>query len=208
MALVEGDLVELSWRGLAMSQAIITTRKYILRGGGANPANTVYEDLANILLTVDVGGASDMTTAYLDTLPTNYALYEIRAQLVYPTRSSYLDLQKPAVAGTEGAAALVPNDASVITFRTAKAGRDQVANVHIGPLPTDAVAAGVLTGPYLALLSTLGGKFATAFQPVGWIGALKPTIFHKASATDDEIIDYTVWPQSRVMVRRTLNRGS
>jgi len=208
MGLVSGDVVQLSWRGLAMNQQILTVRNFILRGGDANPANTVYEDLGNVLLTIEPGGAGDMTTAYLDVMPSNYQLYEIRAQRIYPTRSAYLDNPLVAATGTEGTAAIVPNDASVITFRTADSGRNQVSNVHMGPLPSDAAAAGVLTGPYIAKLTTLAGKWDTPLAIVGWTGTLKPTIFHKATATDNEIIDFTVWPQSRVMVRRTLNRGS
>lgn len=208
MPLATGDIVQIQWRGLAMSQQILLTRHYLLSGGGGAAGNSVPADLLDIGNNVYVGGAFDKTTDLLACMPTNYQLFEVRCQRVAPDRSVLVDKIAGPDAGTEGTNAVVPNDCAVITYRTDLSGRRQVANLHIGPLPSDGATAGQITGPYNGLLNALAITLADSFQPAGFAGTLKAIILHKPAMTWDLITNFQIQPQARVMVRRTLNRGA
>lgn len=207
MGLAVGDIVQVSWRGTSMAQKMMLVRNYVLSGGGGNAGNSVPDDLSQLGTEISVGGAKDITTAFLNVMPSNYDLFEVRCQVIAPERSVLVDTFAGPAAGTEGTAANVPNDAAVVTFRTDIAGRKQVANIHLGPLPSDAATQGQLTAGYNAKLLTLVDKLTTAIQPLAWAGTLKPIILHRPAMTWNLITNFQIQPQARVMVRRTLNRG-
>lgn len=208
MALADGDIIQVSWRGHSMAQSILLVRNYVVAAGGGDPGNDVLQDLDAIANAVKPAGTSDMTTAYLACLGTNYFLDAIRTQRVYPTRSALWEDGFTGTPGTNASDAVVPNDAAVVTNRTIKAGRNQVSNIHIGPIPAAAAVDGFLTPTYKALINTLADKLSTIFSPVGFAGRLEPVIFHKSNGTFDNLREYVIQPESRVMVRRTVNRGS
>lgn len=208
MGLAVGDIIQAQWRGLSMNQQFILTRNYVLSGGGGNVANSVAADLADFGQSINVGGGTDLTTDFLALMPSNYQLFEIRTQRIAPERSVLVDTNAGPAAGTEGAAAVVPNDASVITFRTELAGRNQVSNIHLGPLPVDGASAGQITGPYNGLLNAFALLLLDNIAVAGFDGILKPIILHKPAMTWNLMTSFQIQPQARVMVRRTLNRGN
>ena len=208
MGLAVGDIVQVQWRGLAMNQQFLLTRNYVLSGGGGNAAHSVPEDLLDIGEAINVGGLNDLTTDFLALMPTNYQLFEIRTQRIAPERSVLVDVNAGPAAGTEGSVAVVPNDAAVVTFRTELAGRNQVANIHLGPLPVDGASAGQITGPYNGLINAFAILLTDNLAIAGFTGILKPIILHKPAMTWNLITHFQIQPQARVMVKRTLNRGS
>lgn len=204
--LLNGDVVHVAWRGQCFGQRIILDQNYKILGDFPL-ADSFFQDalkIANLLLP---GGAINVLTAYLAALPPQYTIDEIRIQKVSPApRTAYFSVGLGGAPGTHADAATVANDAACITMRTQKAGRNQVANVHIGPVPDAVSAAGLLINAYKVILTALGTKLVTSGVPVGSGSIIAPTILHKAGG-DDLIQQFLIGPQSRVQRRRTVGVG-
>lgn len=206
MALKNDDIIQITFRGLCFGQRIIMTRPYLVSGDF--PVGTTFAtDLDSICTAVAAGGVQDIMTPYLACLPAVYSLSEIRAQRVWPTRIAYRSIGFGGAVGTNAGAATVANDSACITLRTAFAGRKQVANMHIGPVPDTVSVAGLITAAYKVTLNVLGPKLVTSFVPVGSGSLLVPVIFHRATHDNDLVQQFILGDQSRVQRRRTVGVG-
>jgi len=148
---------------------------------------------------------------YLACLPSQYELDSIRGQIIAPNRRVYSETLR-GVPGTHLDTLETANLASVITLRTAFAGRNQVGNKHIGPIPSSGavMTLGELTGAYKTLLTTLAGALMASIVPAGIAAVARPCIYHP----DGAVPPNTDWVESaivgetvRVMRRRTVRLG-
>lgn len=204
--LLDQDIVQVNWFGSCFGQRIILDTTYLVLGNFP-VGDSFFQDAQRIVNLVTAGGAIDVQTAYLAALPPQYSLEEIRVQKINGVRSAYFSNGFVATVGTNANAATVANDAACITLRTQKAGRNQVANKHIGPAPDAVSAAGLLVNAYKTVLTALGGKLVISGIPVGSGSIIAPTIYHRAAGTNDLVQQFLIGQQSRVQRRRTVGVG-
>lgn len=206
MGLLTNDKVSIAYRGLCFGQRIILTHNYVVLGDFP-VVNSVAQDLQLILNGIAAGGVNDIETPYLACLPPQYTLSEVRAQRILPVRSAYVSNGFVGVVGTNAGAATVANDAACVTMRTALAGRKQVANQHIGPVPDNVSVAGLITAAYKLTLTSLGTRLITSFVPPASGSLVAPIILHRPGGTFDIINNFILGDQSRVQRRRTVGVG-
>jgi len=206
MPYTAGDTMKLSFLGRCFGQQIVLDLTYKCTvGNPAIPSNAVNAEI--VAHTSDVG-AVDLWTPYLACLPPSYALELVIAQKLWPVRESYFPFSPLGKVGTAGAAT-VPNDSSAITRRTALAGRSQVSVLKIGPNPTAAAVAGILTPAHIALLATLGAKtLTTLVLPITTL-QFRPEILSGLGVSTNRILEnFLVGSTSRIMRRRSVGIGS
>jgi hypothetical protein len=215
MSVALNDLFLLTLEGTCYNQRIMFTHGYRVNddGGGA-----ITENAASVALLAqtDVGGAADLTTDYLALLPAAYTLTRAKVQKIAPIRYRYYYTDH-AYAGAHASNTQVTNLAATLTVTSRLAGRSEVANKHIGPLPYGATveASGDITGAYKTLMETFGAHLLGDIA--GGIGTLafRPVIIHRTLDAEGHIIGYTssdVFQQSislpvGTMRRRTVGRG-
>lgn len=204
MPLEVGDVILVSWRGLCFNQRIILTHTYKVVTA-PDPETSVVHNLSALADALDTGGTQDVTTSYLACLPPQYRLTQVRAQRIYPIRSAYVAKTKD-LPGTHEAPATVANDAAALTLRTDYSGRNQIATKHIGPIPDDVSASGLLIAAYKALLVTLGTKLLVTAEFAA-TGSANPGIYHRATNGFDTCWTAIIGDQSRTQRRRTVGVG-
>lgn len=210
MAVVVGDILQLSFRGTQAGQRIMMVRTY--RCSIAAPNTTYTEDMGGVVAKISAGALGGMRGRYLSLLPTAYTLNEIRAQVISPVRRVQYSVLQVGQLGTNGGVGNVTNLAAVITMRTALAGRDQVANAHIGPIPSDISSAGSLDATYRLTMSDLKDIFLQVITPDGFdVASWTPCIYHSKAVLPapryNDIASAIVQTTTRTMRRRTVGRG-
>jgi len=206
MALAIGDLIRVDYRGTCYGQRIILTTAYKVTVAFA-AGGTVSNDLATILTTVGIGGVDDVPNKYLACVQNAYTLEEVRAQVIWPTRSAYRSVFYVADNAGSGGVGTVANDAAAITFRGPLAGRKNVSTKHIGPVPDSVSANGLLTNPYKVKLQALIDQLFTTLTPADNPGRCIPVILNKTPGQSVVWTDARIGNQSRVQRRRTVGLG-
>lgn len=201
-----GDTVHVTFEGLCFAQQIIYDFSYVVTVGNSTASTTAV--LNELLSEMVQGGANDCLINYLSALPASYSLTAVRAQVIKPTRSAYVPQTFIGKFGTNANPASVACDSMAITCRTPLAGRKQVSTVKIGPLPDALSAAGVITGPGLAIAALIGAdRMKTLILPVSTC-QFKPCILDKNGNYDGrDLATFLVARTSRVMTRRVVGRG-
>lgn len=204
MSLGVNDIISVDYKGRCFGQRIILTTKYIKSAGpeilpNADEVNLLIDDLI-------VGGGVDVLTDYMACLAPEYALEEIRAQRIYIARDAYVQ-RLVATPGTHASSATVANDSACITLRTDQAGRNDISNKHIGPIPDAVSVAGLLTAGYRTLLANLATKLLTP-AVIGTGETWRPIVtgphpVYLATLLTTAIVGV----QSRVQRRRTVGLG-
>jgi len=208
MALVTGDVIQLSWRGTHFGQRIILTHAFVLTGD-APAGQTIQQDLADMLTFVSAGGAADIQTPYLALLPATYTLNETRAQRLNAPRSAYTSNFPVGAVGTHASAATVACDSAALTLRGPLADRHNTGTKKIGPCPDGASAAGLLTAGYTTLVGALGTAMLMSGVPaLAWaLTTVFPCIYDRVN---DQVViptSFRVGATSRIMSRRVVGRG-
>lgn len=209
MPVNQGDLIQLTFVSRWNAQIIMLTTHYKCRTPASGSQSTAIT-LQGLIDYVDPAGANSLGDVYLKCLPENVILREMWAQKIYPAREvkqskavSYTGLWPTAEANTG-------NIDAVITLRTDKAGRSQVGNKHIGPMPQDAYTSGQISGAMILAMETLGEGLVNALNTPA-SGQYDPVIFHRngdgAAAKSDLIGSYVIQTTARVMRRRTVGLG-
>lgn len=211
MAAGAGDVYSVNWVGSIFSQRIMLTTVYeILTVNAGVEPSSVRSAMLNELC--NAGGGDLVESDYLACLPPSYTLERVTAQPTFPIRLVYEDLIR-GVAGTHAADTEASNQAACITFQTEYAGRDQVSNKHIGPIPQGATvqANGELTNAYKALLTTLGDSLTSNIVVAALGLNMFPVIFHPnvvpPVSHTDRLQEFFVHSEIRTMRRRTLRVG-
>lgn len=199
------DIIQLTYFGRCFNQRIMLTHFY--RYAGDTSDGTYAADLDDMIDQASFGGAWGLGDAYMACLPPQYAMEEMRAQVIAPGRQVYVGAATPGVVGTHVSNATVANDAAALTLRGPLARRSEIATKHIGPAPDNVSAAGLLTGGYVALMTSLANSLSTirvGFMPGS---TLTPIIYHRGSKTASIIFGIRIGAQSRVQRRRTVGLG-
>lgn len=204
MGVQVGDKVQVNFVGRCYSQRIMLTTMWRVAQAAA-PGETYALNMTQLIDSLDVGGANSIVTPYLALLQEDYTLIRITAQAIHPVRLAYV--AKEVARPGNGGAGSVANDSACLTLRTANAGRSQVANKHIGPVPDGVSLAGRLDVAYKALVATLGSAMTATIQPDPLGAIYQPVIFHRASELHDGVTGFIVGDQSRVQRRRTVGVG-
>lgn len=201
------DIVQVSLVGSYAAQRILFTQTYRVSTAPTSVVSTF--DFCGEVIDDITGGATALQNKYLACMPANYTLTQIRAQVIYPVRQVAVR-QGASQAGT-GSGAETGNTAGVITFYTDLAGRSQISNKHIGPLPLGASVNGALRPEQIALLDALGEEILEGFTDLGDGGEMTACIYHAnvlgpiGKTTD--MLGFNTQTTTRTMRRRTLGRG-
>jgi len=208
MPVVAGDILSLSVYGRIFNQRILMVRNYQCAQSSTG-ADTRTQLLAIGAAYKAVGGVVEK---YLACLPDQYFCDLVRAQVVYPVRSTFADTQV-SLSGTVSGEKALNQSAAAITLQTAKAGRSQRATIHLGPLSDISIAEdGAVTPGYVTLMNTLGAQLIQNVVSSG-PGActLTPIIYHRNGdgplAKSDIVNAWTANDELRTMRRRVVGRG-
>lgn len=207
MPVNSGDIILVSVFGRCFGQRIMLTHHYRASGAGA-PTVPTSAGLDAILDVLGPGGDVDLRAAYLACLPPDYEVDFARAQVVWPTRSAFVTSEGWDGNGGNASGTESSNQTGVITLRTENAGRDQISNKHIGPLPSAAQVNGFLSDPYEALLSTLANKLLQAFIVDDIDLTLTPVIYHRNKEPRyNALVGKRINDTVRTQRRRTVGLG-
>lgn len=199
------DQLLVSFRGTLISQRVINTFTFI-----ANPVTDPHAwDIAIDELHATITGPGSLRELFLDCVPNNYTLDEIRYQVLRPIRLAQVIKPQVAQSGNVGASALVPNNAVVIERRGDLARRADVGAVHL-PAPQDVllVNGGLITPAYKTILQAFANQMKTSYATNFGGVVLRPTVYHLNIATSITYVTQTVVQETaRVMRRRTVGLG-
>lgn len=208
MPLALNDIVLVAFRGTCLNQRILFTQFYRV-SQPASGSITVVQDLQGIAAAQDGTSDQPLLYNYLGCMANNYVCNAVRVQRVYPTRSVAIDVTR-SLTGANTETTDATNLAGVVTLRTAKAGRSQVSNKHIGPLPGGSFTQGNLRPSYQTDLGDLGNAIISPLVTTGF-STLTPIIYHRGgdgpSAKYDDMISMLVQTTVRTERRRTLRVG-
>lgn len=206
MGLNPDDIVQISYLGRVFGQKTMLVRNYVFTGEGVI-GQTPAQATDAILTAVVPGGDTDaVAAAYLQCLPTNWQLEYVKAQIIKPIRYA-AQTDEIFAAGTWASTALVPNNQGAVVVRSALAGRKHRGVVKVGPLPSNAATAGLLTAEYYTALEAFANTLDNPLTIPAIAGALYPVLYHFATNTKDAITSHETQKQARVIRRRTIGVG-
>lgn len=207
MSVLANDVFMVTAFGSCFGQRIMLTHHYAATGVAGAPTDS---DALDALLTRVSGGGDDLyETLYRACLPPEYTLDFWQVQKITSVRTSYKK-ESRAVVGTHANSTETANQQAVMTFRTLLAGRSQVSNHKIGPLPQDVSVQdnGLVTAAYKAKLNALAAAMLGTTIILAGSVTLKPCILHPAPVGSYTLLAYyQVGDVVSVMRRRTVGRG-
>jgi len=207
MPLVVDEIVQISYRGRCFGQRILLVTNW--RVDTTASTASVLDDLTNIATDFEATSVpGSICDVYMACLATDYTLEAVRAQVVRPSRSLYVDRTSAAV-GTGQSACETANLAGTVTRVSLAAGRKGIATNHLGPLPSDAMVDGGLDSLQLGALGQWGVDFASPRTVTAGTIALLPVILHPVGSpiASSDILTFRTSNTVRVMRRRTLHVG-
>lgn len=205
-----GQIYEVSAVGSWVGQRILFSQTYILDTIDAGVDSGLASETLMKYIRGGVGGLDLYEALYLDCLPAQYQLVKWRTQITYPVRLVGYEFNR-GVNGANVEDTETGNQAAALTFRTAFAGRNQVATKHIGPLPQGPLTQddGMLTVAYKALVAALGAAMLNAIADLPTNAVWTPVIDHGPipAPPPTPIESYVVGETIRTQRRRTLRLG-
>jgi len=208
MTVALNDLFAVTAVGECFNQRIMLTAHYAVIVVGTSTVEAVVT--SDLIDSVRAGGGQDVLESdYLACLPPEYNLVRWVAQKIAPVRYAYQFLNRGEV-GTHANSTETANQAGVITLRTVLAGRQNISNKHIGPLPQDVAVqdSGLLTVAYKALLNTLGVQMVTQITGGGTATQWAPVVRHNSPLNSFTYLSQTANGDTvNTMRRRTVGRG-
>lgn len=205
-----GDLFLVTAFGSVFGQRIMLTHNYELTTVNMNVLVSDIETSIIKQVRGGAGGTNVLEGAYLALLPADYTLDFWQAQIIGPNRFVPVTVNRGTV-GTHASGTEASNQAAVITLRTDKAGRNQVSNKHIGPIPQGATVQnnGLVQAAYDALLTTLKTGLLSTLTDVNYGASWRPVINHhtKPIISSDPLTSGLNGTTLRTMRRRTVGLG-
>lgn len=202
-----GDIIRVTWNGVCFNQRVMMVHDYRIKTVDAGSDILAIQD--DLLDELAASGGDQLETRYAECLSTSYTGLVIWAQRIAPVRMRRSELPMTAT-GSAGASELT-NVQAAVSFNTIFSGRNQQAVKKIGPIPTvtTMVDNGVLTTAYKDLLSLFANSFLNTINLTTPAVELKPVVYHKppASPNYDELNDFTLGQEARVIRRRTVGLG-
>lgn len=206
MALQTGDIVLMSFEGKCFGQTIIYTQHYRINGAG-NPTTTLTQDWLEVMSLINGGGEDDLITHYKDLYSNEYTLFGVRLQRIFPIRSAFFRTAIVDGGGTFVGQTGTASGSAALTFRTEKAGRDQISNKKLGPVPEEAQLEGLLTAAYQAEVKVFGDQqMRELVLPVASVDMI-PVVYHAGTHATDDYASFEVQAEVRSMSRRVVGRG-
>lgn len=207
MPLAVGTVVLVSYKvSFQQQRYLLTTTWTVLLSTSTQNTATDTNDIA---VSFAVGGAGTFATRYRNALGTNCTVDSVVAQPISPVRLVKREVVM-GVPGTGSGTASTGNLAGVISLLTDKAGRSQIANKHIGPVPSGDIVLGKISAAYTLVLIDLLTSLRTA-RVVNLSDAnsltLGAAIFHKATGGVDAVTSGLISDRVGTMRRRTLRVG-
>jgi len=205
MGLPVGGIVLVQWVGEWAAQRILLNHTYKVQSDAA--PDLPFERSQEIAAEIEAN-AAEMTFRYLECLPNNYALKKVRVQVISPIRYQYAVVSSTKT-GSQTTSAKTGNVAAFITLQTGIAGRREVANKHIGPLPGNVFDNGAPFATYVDKLDDLGSQMCTAYDKTvdGSAIVMKPVIWHRTITQSSEVKIWQTSDRIGTMRRRTLRVG-
>jgi len=207
MPLDVSDIIQVTYRSTWAAQRILMVRHFVVNT--TTSTASVLADLSDIAEIAADSSPGTIFNTLQAALPSNVQIDTVRAQRIYPNRTAFVD-QVVDLPGGNANDADAGNVAAVITLRTELGGRDQISNVHVGPVPGNVFTEGFINPTYLTTLDALKTALLSGLltDAPGNIG-LKPVVFHskKVPPTWDQLLTGTVQQTLRTMSRRTVGRG-
>jgi len=208
MTVAVGDLFALNAIGTCFNQRIMLTLHYAVDVVGTSTVEqTVSEDLIDAVRAA--GGDDVLETLYLACLPPQYGLLRWTAQKIAPVRYAYQYITRD-VAGAHASGTDTANQAAVITLRTRLAGRKDISNKHIGPIPQAATVQedGLIVAAYKTLLNNLGIAMVQTITTPGTATQFLPVVRHNTPPNSFTVLFQTASSETvNTMRRRTVGRG-
>lgn len=205
-----GNMIFVIARGTYMGQTTMTTLTYIV--DGVSGSEKPYVDVINAFHDewIDaLGGVAQKLAACYSSGMTNIT-YDY--QIVYPVR--YIKLTRSSASystGSVSGTSLPPNVASVMTLRGDLGNRHNLANKHLGAVPTTFSANGLVTPTGLASYAAYADAAIDQGATVTVDGSnytMKPIIYNRAVPVDSVgITNYQIGQTTRVERRRTVGLG-
>jgi hypothetical protein len=207
MALALGDVIQVSFRGSLFNQQILNILHFSV---GVIGTGTDYDQLSMFTSNLVTGGGSvDLVLPFMACMPPEYALEEVRAQRIYPTRTVYAFTLSGAfgqyATGTE-----TTNVAASIEKRTLTPGRMGIGRLQLAGVPTAAMNNGEVSAAFkgtemLNLANTMIQTITTTAPVVTY----NPCLFNPTATGPKFSPLFSCIPMDtlRVMRRRTLRVG-
>lgn len=200
-------IMEVTLRGLHQDQRVLSVLHYaaLVPPAVFQDFNEAAPDVVDALLAT--GGIVDK---YLDAVSVEYALEEIRLQLITPIRYSFKSFLQASSPGTVAGTALPPNEGATLTKRNDATGRRNRGSLHMPALPISFVGGGRITTAGETAYLALGDVMVLPITTTGGGGDVtwNPVIFNKAvPTTSPEFTSVTPQLTTRTNRRRTVGVG-
>lgn len=202
-ALNPGDIVELSYRGTLFNQVVMNVFHFKFIGLIPIVAGAAAMDY----LITYMQGVNRLQQRLLECMCPEAQYTAIRAQVVWPTRRVYTEVQV-ALPGTFAGICTASNVSAVVLKQPDQAGRGRTGMVHVVGTPAAQQVDGLWQIGYLGALLTLAAEMddPAEFQ-VGGNDAM-PVIWSRVQpASPSQIIGGRANPYVRVQRRRTVGVG-
>lgn len=204
MPIPTNAVVRVMYRSRCQAQRILFSMDYLVLDSAST--QTVTEDLEEIATWFGDESAGDHLDTYLSAVGTDFTLDEIRTQVLKPTRSAFVTLSK-GLPGLYDSTTLTTNLQTPVTFRTADAGRSQVAVKKIGPPPLGTYVSGEPTAPYKVILQDFAERWYERYIVGASLIDLHPIVYHPVTGTGSLIQTWAIGDRIGTMRRRTLRVG-
>jgi len=208
MTVALNDLFAVAAVGSCFNQRIMLTHHYAVSfvGSSTNEA-VVTNDMVDALR--GGGGGDAWETLYRALMPADWTLEYWQVQKIAPVRYAYQKASR-GVAGTHAATTETANQSAILTLRTALAGRQDISNKHIGPIPQDAAVQvnGTLNAAYKTLLGNLGTAMLALLTGPATGTVWYPVVRHNTPPNSfTQVLTFATGDTVNTMRRRTVGRG-
>jgi hypothetical protein len=209
MAIISGDLLVTTFRGLMFGQRVQTSYGWVCTS--STSGNSTLSDQASLADAIGANTGTTLFSTYLACLSGSVDIDQIVVQKIWPVRQ-IRTIKPVAASGSAGVNTDVSNISVVISRGTEFGGRDQISNLHLPGPPIDtALALGVWQPAYLA---TVGLHAAESYDGItvavaGGSFTINGAIIHRSGTPGayNRISRHQVNPVARIMDRRTVGRG-
>lgn len=206
MPIAEGSIIQLTFMDTLAGQTILTD--FYLQVDVPGTASSDMLELQQ--LADDIGdSAGDFVDDWSAVLSEDLVRNDLRAQVVYPTRSVYRQSIVADTGDIAGAAA-PPNIALSVTRQSATPGRKGVGRVQLAGFPASQLVNGVWNGTAQGNALTAMTNFLGAYVCPTYAGQYSWGIYNRGLGAGQNFQRTISWvPQDtgRVMRRRTVRLG-
>lgn len=198
-----GDILQQSWISTWQAQRVLLTNTWIVANPGTGTdGSDQLQELADFFAS---GADGTMLNLYLLCLSSEVTCSEARVQKIKPIRTRYFS--SSVGANGVGGLANTGNVATVGTLVSDLAGRDQVGNKHVGPIPADTYAAGAPTNAQLIAMGNFMNQLKLPHTTLATSISIAPILFHRATGLYNYVTQYRLSTRVGTLRRRTLRVG-